>query len=549
MALPELFPLPKEEDKDDRNPAIRLFGKRFIGEQGPLELVAEFLAVAQCEKRLGGNVVDGPLPSMALLRSWPDRQQLEYRPPVKLNLKLFSFLAASRLDTRHDAHREQYTLLAERLRQRIEMAHGSPGEVVEWLEELLRGFQGAGFNRAWCAQTFFPVSARLLTKETIWQVTAAKADGIGHWGKIAANPNRYFATSRRDYLARGGELLYLQLCNALRTGEPVAQFARQLQSQVRGSLSQTEADPAALHEALVRGFANLQSPRMAAFDKLVDLVETLDRETHDRTNPQGADEGWLSCQWCPADSWPEGYLFAVELSRLLQVAVAPVERLELMTMGAVLQVMRSLCAQSARHDGTPPPPGSPLGYSWLFTPPEGASRPLRLASQRNLQSVQRLIYRALRSEELAKNAYGGKKSPAAIYSEADRRYGHKLLLSLGKKLGLIAPNRGPAARFVMTDGLLRYLVLALLRPGERCTYENFLQRLFLHYGIAVQGEALDQAAAWSGVPPNSSLQPADGGWLAGALRAGGFLAELSDGCSIVRNSYRATEPEGMGVQS
>ena len=42
----------------------------------------------------------------------------------------------------------------------------------------------------------------------------------------------------------------------------------------------------------------------------------------------------------------------------------------------------------------------------------------------------------------------------------------------------------------MTDSLLRYLVTVLLRPGERCTYEDFLEKLYLHYGIAVEGEAL-----------------------------------------------------------
>lgn len=548
MTLPEPFPLTKGEIRDDRNPAIRLFGKRFIGEQNALELAAEFLAVAQCAKRLDGASIEDPLPPLSTIQTWRLGQRLYYRPPIKLNLKLFAFLAASRLDTRHDAHLEHYKDLVKQLRQQIDTPDGNAGQVVEWLEDLLRGFQGAGFNRTWCAQTFFPISRTLLIQETLWNETTAARQPVGDWHDIVRGFHTYFSVSKHRFLARGGELLYLQLCNVFAEGDAVRIFARQMQDMVRGSLSEEETDLAALHGALQTGLAALQEPRTAAFDRLIDTIEALDPDTSGRTNPRGPAEGWLTCEWCPRDSWPEGYLFAVELSRVLRAAVDPVERLELLVMGSALHMLRSLCAQSVRHGAGPHAKESLLGYAWLFTPPEDAPRPLRLASQRNLQVVQRIIYDALRSEELRENAKGNKPTPAALYSEADRKYGHKLLLSMGKKLRLIAPYRGRGARFVMTDRLLRYLVLALLRPGERCTYESFLKRLYLHYGIAVQGAPLDQAAAWSGVPPNNSFQPADSGWLASALRAGGFLTELSDACSIVRNNYRVSDPERTGVR-
>ena len=53
----------------------------------------------------------------------------------------------------------------------------------------------------------------------------------------------------------------------------------------------------------------------------------------------------------------------------------------------------------------------------------------------------------------------------------------------------------------------------------------------------MEGQELEDAVIWSGLPLNSSVQPVGDSWFAEMLRAGGFLVELSDGCSLVRNPY------------
>jgi len=555
--LPEPFPNLASVHSEDFNPAIRLFGKRFIVEQGALELLAEFLAVVCCAKRIAGRgPIEAALPSLGDLGAWPGGEPLEYRPPIKLNLKLFALLGASRVDSRHDVHIEQHRRLTKALKERLPVTPvgASADEVTEWLEELLRGFQGAGFNRAWCAQTFLPITPALLTQETLWNETVARKQPVTDWFESIARFGTYYSISKHRFLARGGEVLYLQLCNALRAapGELQAFVAEVRRQTDEWAIDAEEAEPDGLHARLQTGLNRLAGQRLGALDRLIALIEDLDPETKEAVNSEraGAND-WLACEWCPRESWREGYLFAVELSRVLGAALAPVERLELLTTGCALQVLRSLCAQSARYA-----PGGrtagPLGYAWVIAPPEGGGRALRQASHQNLQAVQALIQGALRAEALVENA---KRDPdlirqhkevTSLYHEADTRYGHKLLLSLGKKLGLIVPYRGPGARFTMTEGALRYLVAALLRPGERCTYEEFLRRMRAHYGLAIEGEILDEAVAWSGLPPNRSLQPGNGAWLAATLRAGGFLTELADGCSVVRNTYDplADEQEG-----
>lgn len=531
MSLPEPFPQIKIKHY---NPAIRLFGNRFFKDQTVLEYLAEFLAVVFSEKRIGddGEAFLSPLPSIKELNEWPTSKPLCYRPPVKLNLKLFAFLSCSRADSRDESHTEHYKQLVKKLEASIRTSNRSVQDVRDWLEEFLRCFQGVGLNRTWCAQTFFPVSSNLVTQETIWNESQAKRNNITSWEEAIKDFNSYYG-SKRIFFARGGELLYLQLCNLFTIEKSkISEFAKEMQIE-----DGNEIDMDKLHRSLQDGLRKLRGQNMQHFNKLVDYIEFLDKNTHSLTNNETK---YVASEWCPRDSWQEAYLFAIEINRLLAASLEPIERLELLMTGCSLQVLRSLCAQSVRYAkgfntaGT----GGKLGYAWIFSSLGLSSRQQRLTAQRNLNYIQGIIQKALRNDELHKNAERHpRKTAEQLYREADDRYGHKLLISLGKRLGIIIPKTGAQARFVMTDRLLRYFVLVLLKPGEKCTDDVFRQRLYRHYGIAVEGKELEDAVLWTGLPANSSIQPQES-WLTEMLRAGGFLTELSDACSIVKNDFK-----------
>ncbi len=532
--LPRPFPY-KYDVSDDRNPGIRLYGKRFIKEQTILENAVEFMAILFSNKWIGKNGASSDLfPSIKELNEWADsNERLSYKPPIKLNLKLFSFFGVTPFDSRHQVHQEQFRKIALELENKIETNDGKAEEKVEILEQLLQGFQGVGFNRNWCTQCFFPVSTKLITREVIWNESVAKRESISSWTESISKFHKYYSIQKRMFMARGGELLYLQLCNLFITDKDIIDgFAHSL------DLNHNERDPHLLYDSLQDNFKILKDNYSSAFEKLIDFIENLDPETHKIVNKESESQ---SCEWCPQESWQEGLLFAVEINRLMECKLDPVERLELFITGCSLQILRSLCAQSIRYSSNQRYSegcGSVLGYSWIFTPTGSVSRQQRLASQRNLQEIQVLIQSALRNDLLLDNAHKSKKDFEALLREADTRYGHKLFLYLGKKLGIIAPFKGPGARFVLTDEVLRYLVLVLLRPGESCEYDLFLQKLYQHYGIAVEGGWLNDAVAWSKMPVNTSIQKENSSWLVDMLRASGFLTELSDGCSIVTNEFK-----------
>lgn len=544
LGLPKPFPpIEKEVNQNDQNPAIRLFGKRFLKGQNEIEYLSEFLSVLFSKKWVREKEIEDILPKIEEIKDWKNLGvKLFYRPPIKLSLKLFAFLGSSRIDSRHKVHQDQYKRLNQRLTKKIGGSKEDPNDVLEEIEKLLRGYKGVGFNRTWCAQTFYPLSQGLITQETIWNESIAKRKKIDTWDETIRNFRTYFS-NKRAFFSRGGEVLFLQICNLFSQNEDLV---REFENEAKIKGENEFDNLKELHGSLVQGFEKLKGTNTEGLEKIVDFIENADSETKRLTNKEAER---LSCEWCPEDSWPEGYLFAVEIVRLLKASIDPVERLELLMIGCIMQVMRSVCAQSIRYlDDRKKKTENIQGFAWIFTPSSSPSRQQRVASQRNLQVILANIQKALRTDSLEKNASRVLSSAKMrkIYKEADDKYGHKLFLSLGKRLEIIAPYKGPGARFVMTDGLLRYLVLTLIPPGGSCTYEEFLEKLYKHYGIAIEGKNLAESAKWSGFLSNSSLQPRKRDWLMDMLRAGGFLTELSDALSIVNNNFEEVTSSSLG---
>ncbi len=548
--MPEQFPpIRLRPDTLDKNPAIRMFGRRLFVDQTVPELLLEFLLVAISGKRIGeeGEFFETLLPEIDRLHSWPDGCGLEYSPKARLNLKLFAFLSASKLDTRHESHRQHYRELIRDMRAPSKLNPGSldKDEILKTLENLFLGFQSVGGQRTWCAQAFLPVARPLLAAETLWNETAARRDGVREWSVVIERFLHFFSFGRHRFLARGGELLYLQVCNALSQDEAAVQSWAQAAGL---SFSRRESALSELHAGLEHALASVLDACPETVGKLAEFLDTgVDSETAKQTDFQSGthEPRFASCGWCPGESWPEGLLFAIELLRLCEAVIDPIERLEMLEIACAMQELRSLCAQSARYargDAKATDGVGPLGYVWALSDPAGNQVVIKQISRRNVNAIQRLIHDAVRHPDILAG-FGGLSDDelAKVYREADGRYGHKLFLTVAKRIGLIVPRRGAGARFVFNDKLLRFLVLAVLRPGERVTYETFKRLLMGHYGIAVDDEGLAAACEWSGTSRLTTLGGKADDWLIDMLSASGVLIRLSDSCSLVLNPFDGEE--------
>ena len=526
----------------DFNPAVRTFGRRFFADQTISEVLLEFLLVATSPKKIGEQhtSVGSYFPNRESLRCWPEFEPLRYSPKARLNLKLFSFLSASKLETRHKSHRQQYLILMSEMKssENLNVSDSiNPDDILKTLENLFLGFQSVGGQRTWCAQAFLPIAENMLAAETLWNETQARRDEVSDWESVLQRFTRYFSYDQHRFLARGGELLYLQICNCFRQDtETVESWLGEL-----GWYSANERDPVELQKQVEVAITEVFRATPDTINKLATFIDTgVDESTSRETDFTNGLPRYSTCGWCPPESWKEGLFFAIELTRICKAVIDPIERIELLEIACAMQMLRSLCAQSVRYTRDENDSEShfagPLGYVWAISDPAGQHNAVKQISRRNVNAIQRLIHDAIRHPDIL-NDYKSDAERSNAYREADRRYGHKLFLTVAKRLGLIVPRQGSGARFVLNERVLRYLVLSTIRPGERVTYDSFKQLLYTHHGLAVDESLIGRSCRWSGTTQLTTLGGNVDRWLLEMLDASGMLIRLSDSCSLVENPF------------
>jgi hypothetical protein len=233
--------------------------------------------------------------------------------------------------------------------------------------------------------------------------------------------------------------------------------------------------------------------------------------------------------WVPAASVPEAFLFASELNNICQSTLGALEKIDLLQTLSCMQVLRSLCFQASRVDASNNyTDGFEGGYSWIVADANAQSgTAVRKLAQSSFERVEEMLFRVLRqvSDVQTQN-----------FNEADK-HGFQIFRKISKELGLVIPRTGRGQRFVLPPQLLRFLVAALIEPGERVRLTEFYRRVFAHYGIALGDQqlvvAMQGSSSESGAKDYSVA--ADTSWVEEALQQGGFLVELSDAVSIVHN--------------
>lgn len=518
------------------NPAFRFFGKRLFTDQSLPEFLNELLLILFSPKRLAQqpcSPIEGCFPSREVLNV-PGGLRLEYAPSARLNLKLFAFLGASRLDARHKTHREHFDELQKKLRERLRTdSDADKSAILRDLENLFLGLRSIGEGRTWCAQQFLPLCPHLLTAETIWEETKGKAAST--WDEALP----FFSNNKYAFMSHGGDVLYYQLCLALsRTRDEIVRW----NEDAALGLGPEERDPEGLRLSLEQALAAMQLP-YSGLDDLAALICKLEEETALNTDTaRDGEPRYQTMGWCAANSWKEGYLFAVELLHILRADVDIMERLALLETVCGLQILRTLLARTAFL--TNPPLPWP-GYLIPVTASEGANFALRSVSQhacKYLRTMQeRLILAQLPNctyEPAGKNkgAYTDLEAAKKKFLDVvSRKYAAGLFASLAKNyLGLIVPRTGSGERFVLSERILRLLVLTLVPAQKHLSLDTFKRRVRAWHGFVFDAEGFEEAQRW--LSGQAALFPARcDAWLHNMLEDGNFLIHLSDACSLVHN--------------
>lgn len=519
------------------NPAFRFFGKRLFGDQSLPEFLNELLLILFSPKRLAPpphTPIECCFPPRDRLAS-PGDQRIEYAPSARLNLKLFAFFGASRLDARHKSHRDHFESLRQWLLNCLQTEYEHDNlAIIRDLENLFLGLRSVGDGRTWCAQQFLPLCQNLLTSETIWQETKGK--NAANWDEALS----FFSNNKYAFMSHGGDVLYYQLCLALsQTKDRILQWS----NEAGLGLSPEECDPEGLHKDLERALQGLLGKR-SGLDALAALISDLETETAARTDhDRWGERRYQSMGWCSAESWREGYLFAVELLRILRAEVDIMDRLTLLETACGLHILRTLAARTAAltRQSLPWP-----GYLLPITAPEEKNFTLRAVSQhayKRLRTMQeRLILDQLPNCTFEpKNKGDG--SPAALEAakkkylgnDVCQKYVSGLFSSLAKNyLGLIVPRTGSGERFVLSERILRLLVLTLVPAQGHLSLDRFKARARAWHGFVFDAAGFEDTQRW--LTGRTAIFPTRcDAWLRDVLEDGNFLIHLSDACSLVHN--------------
>lgn len=507
---------------DIKNPAIRLFGRRFYKDQTPVEYLSEFLLVFSSPKKEDGQ---GAFQFNLYLE---DGASPIYWPENRIALKLFSFFPSSKLETRHPVHRIEYLNSIEAFKSRVLGSADQKDEAVRLVQSLFAGFVGVAKNRTWVTYTFLPAAAALLAREVTWQHPAAlkaKKGPVKDW----ESASKYFDSNTRNFLGRGGELLFLQLSSL---------FSKEDSPELKSLLSQSEYQHLSeyrlqdLRKRLESALKFILDDAVSQIDQLVKFVESVVGPYETDRVRKGSHLAWV-----PVSTEIEAFLFASEMLNVCESRLSSLEKLEFLQALCCMQVMRSLCSQARRIDDQA---GKTFGffgnYAWIVSDPElTPGEAGRRLSEESYAGVEAMLFRALRSPLLYHEGVPPK--------EADLTHGddncYRLFRKFGKEVGIVIPRHGRGQRFVLNTYLTRLLVAALLRPGERIRLSDFYLRVFSHYGIALGVAPLNTAREWSahGSRHREKIYSVDVStdWIEEALQQGGFLIELSDAVSIVHN--------------
>lgn len=519
------------------NPAFRFFGKRLFGDQSLPEFLNELLLILFSPKRLANHPhtpIECCFPPRDRL-AIPGGQRIEYAPSARLNLKLFAFFGASRLDARHKSHRDHFESLRQWLLNCLQTEYEHDNlAIIRDLENLFLGLRSVGDGRTWCAQQFLPLCQNLLTSETIWQETKGK--NAANWDEALS----FFSNNKYAFMSHGGDVLYYQLCLALsQTKDRILQWS----DKAGLGLSPEECDPEGLHKDLERALQGLLGKR-SGLDALAALISDLETETAARTDhDRRGERRYQSMGWCSAESWREGYLFAVELLRILHAEVDIMDRLILLETACGLHILRTLAARTAALTRQPLPwPG----YLLPITAPEEKNITLRAVSQHACKRL-RTMQERLILDQLPYCTFEPKNkgdgSPAALEAakkkylgdEVSKKYVAGLFSSLAKNyLGLIVPRTGSGERFVLSERILRLLVLTLVPAQGHLSLDRFKARARAWHGFVFDAAGFEDTQRW--LTGRTAIFPTRcDAWLRDVLEDGNFLIHLSDACSLVHN--------------
>lgn len=499
----ETFPkwLEKEYEKaKDNGPLSTLiFGNRFKSDQTLYEYLIEFLLVFVSAKDEDLNTGKMKFHDLSV------DNKLYYWVEPRMALRRFIFFDKSKkkgsIPEDAIAYQEMINLIVDKM----DISDKEEAkEYVENIQDLFHGYAAVVRNRFWGAQTLLPICPEFVLCGV--DPTESKRRKNVKWEKEPQSLDEYFDFTRHNFLSRGGELYYLHLLQALSINK---------NNQI-------------ILEDLLNDLMNNQCQKIS---KLADFVQ----ESWEKQYSINKITQRMEVSYIPASGYKECGSYSVdELISYLNCKLHPITRIEILAKGVMLQIMRMMSFRVADYLGKEP-------LTWIVDM-KGATtdtvKKLAHDSFRNIESDFMTAINKMANETSVGADQRMKKVREARINSLD------IFKNKGKELQCIIPISGPFERFTLSEDIIRFLVLSLVKPGDKMTLNMFLEKLYTNYRIVIGPEEYKKSLKNSSMG-SSLVNSFSENVLAFQcfLRDTGFLRELSDATSIVVNPYELIKEE------
>lgn len=495
--------------KSASNINIELFGDRIVSDQTLSEYLIEFLQVfTSAKEKNGSGKLCFHLPEQI------NEGNLKFYVDLRVALRRFIFYGRSKQDGRSEIDTWAYEEMEKLLKKEAQ----NNEEDIDLIHDLLLNYAIVTRNRGWYAQSLMPVAPEMIL---------AELQGIKKRQKIKiprdGRPERKdidgaFDWSKHNFLARGGQVLYLNMLQGILRHGDAAETVRKRLEKLLVNMLACSGDGIGLLANFVQGEWQADIEREYGCEKIY--------------QPKQFNMSFI------ADGFElRSKRFVDEVMTFLSANIHPIARIELLSQGMVVSLLRSMHLIAAQKIGMMN--GEP---AWIMDVSQlgGTSNIAKLSAQSYASaydSFQAALLRVhdelgLKPSERFQAVQKAKKDSADVFKR------------LGKELKLIIPPRGAYERFSLSESLVRYFVLALINPRGKMIYDTFLDRLYEHFGIVIAPQTYRKAlrtGVLTGSEDMVDYFKINAETFQRFLKQCGFLRDLSDATAIVENPYSPVE--------
>ena len=425
-----------------------------------------------------------------------------------MGLKRFIFFDKSKKNDSTSIDKKAYDEMMKALTDKIEGCDVDEKKaILESLQDLLHGYAVVLKKRSWCAQAMLPLCPEVIFCEAM---PAKKKRNELKWDDIRYDEiekikiDSAFDFDKRNFLARGGELYYLHILQGL-----------------QGHPHKKEHLEWLLKEQLV--VEGKKISQIANF-----IQDTWESSMGYSAHPTKR----LGISFIPENAYKDISVDSVdELINFMSCRMHPVKKIELLSKGVMLQVMRMLSVATTNYLGQ-------KRECWIVDMNGSNGNIVKKIASASFGNVQGTFTTAI-----GKNMKDTDSEERLKQIRKARKDSFDIFKSKGKELHCIVPLSGPYERFSLPEDSIRFLVISIIPPQKKMTVDMFLEKLYEKYRIVIGPVQYKQVCGENNELSFSLANSFRENAIAFQefLKATGFLRELSDATSIVVNPYEELE--------